>query len=396
MPQTDPAGSSEQNRARLIQEIRRILPVLGENAERADRDSRLPSESVAVLRAAGLFRVGVPHDHGGLELGPTAVLTLTTEIAKACPSSAWIVMTSYVAQHLAANVGGQARAEIWASGPDDPLCGSFNGTELVTQHVEGGQCISGRWPWASGCYHASWAALSVPFHDENGVTADRGLALVPLSALSVEDTWDMIGMRGTGSATLVADRVFVPHHRIRRFAEFLHPPRTPHQTIYDIPVGSLAVTAMGPALGASRALFRLTLDAATKPMPLSSYPRRADSPSTQANIADAAVLLDSAQLHLERSARFVETTALSGDRPNLIDRARVRMDAAHASICLKRATSLMLTVSGASGFAIASPIQRFWRDLETALQHPMLHEGTSREMYGRALVGIEKPISPMI
>lgn len=72
------------------------------------------------------------------------------------------------------------------------------------------------------------------------------------------------------------------------------------------------------------------------------------------------------------------------------------MDVGHASTCLRQAVQLLLTVSGASSFSQASLIQRHWRDPETSARHPTLNPGLAREIYGRALVGDERPVSPMV
>ncbi len=155
---------------------------------------------------------------------------------------------------------------------------------------------------------------------------------------------------------------------------------------------------MAPLLGIARSVFRLTLEAVEggKPMAMSLHARLADSPSVQAALADAATRIDSAYLHLARSAAFIGAAADSGTAPTLLERARVRMDVGYATTCLREAVQSLLTVSGAGSFARTKIIQRHWRDLETGARHPTLHPGLAREMYGRALVGDERPVSPMV
>jgi 3-hydroxy-9,10-secoandrosta-1,3,5(10)-triene-9,17-dione monooxygenase len=204
----------------------------------------------------------------------------------------------------------------------------------------------------------------------------------------------MSGMRGTGSDTLVADRVFVPSEHVRPFPESL---ADSSELVYRIPLGSMAtLTLTGTLLGTAQAILEHTMTVVTsgKPLTGSTYRRLADSPGVQANLADAANLIDSARLHLYRSAWHVDRT-----EPGLLDlaaRARVRMDVGHASRTLREAATLLLNVSGAGSFATANPVQRYWRDLETACRHPALNAELSREIYGRALVGRTEQVTDVV
>jgi 3-hydroxy-9,10-secoandrosta-1,3,5(10)-triene-9,17-dione monooxygenase len=371
--------------------------VLRREADAAERDSRLTEAATAALRDAGLFRLGVPQRFGGYEVFPATFIDVSAEVALACPSSAWVLGVSYGAQVIAGSFGEQARTDLWGDSADTPMCGAFAGLGVTASSADGGLVISGSWPWASGCYQAEWALLGgIP---EAGPDGGPGLAVVPLSDLSIKDTWDMAGMRGTGSNTLVADHVFVPEHRLRAAADMVHgngdPARGP---LYKIPVGPLMLTLMGPLLGIGRQVFRLTMDTVGggKPLASSVYRDLADSPSVQAALADAATLIDSAHLHLARSAQSLNPQDPSQQDPSplgLLERTRVRMDMGYASKCLREAVQLLLTVNGASSFSRSNVIQRYWRDLETAARHPGLNPGLAREMYGRALVGNQQPVS---
>lgn len=382
----------------LVEAARAASPVLRRYADDAERESRLALEAARALRDAGMFRLGAPGSLGGHELSLTACVDVLAEIGLACPSSAWVAMVSYVAQQIAASFGDKARLELWGDGPDVPMCGVFSSVGVTAEPAEGGLLVSGRWSWASGCHQAEWGVLGVPLPRPAAGGTEPGVALLRTSDLTIEATWDMAGMRGTGSDTLVADGVFVPHHRTRTFSDVVARDERAGEPLYRVPPGSLTLTSLAPLLGAARAVFRTTLEAVEngKPMAMSLHRRLADSPSVQAALADAATLIDSAYLHLVRSAEAVDAAAASPAAPTLLDRARVRMDVGHASTCLRQAVQLLLTVSGAGSFSQAALVQRYWRDLETAARHPTLNPGLAREMYGRALVGDERPVSPMV
>ncbi|MGC5311815.1 acyl-CoA dehydrogenase family protein [Micromonospora zamorensis] len=365
------------------------------DADEAERNSRLTGTTAKALRDAGLFRLGVPKSHGGYEAAPLTFLDVSAEVAQACPSSAWVLMVSYVAQQMAASFGDQAREELWGDGPDTPMCGVFARVGVEATPADDGLTVSGRWAWASGCHHADWAIIGVPSVD--GATPEPAVALVPVSDLSIVETWDMTGLRGTGSHTLVADRLFVPRHRIRTFAKLVDGNADATSPLYRIPPGSMTVTSAGPMLGATRAIFRQVLELieSGKPLAMSVYRRAGDSPSIQAALADAATLIDTADLHLSRSASWLMSAA-AGEGLGLPERARLRMDTGYAVSKLRESAQLLFTVAGAGSLGRASVIARNWRDLETGARHPTLAPGLAREMYGRVLAGDRQPVSAML
>ncbi|MCE7001257.1 acyl-CoA dehydrogenase family protein [Kibdelosporangium philippinense] len=371
-----------------------VTQVLRANAAEAERANRLSDESAKALHDAGLFRLGVPKAYGGLEADLTSCLEVVVELARACPSSSWIIDVSYGAQHLAARFPDRTRQELWTDNPDQAFCGSFNGMAMSTARVDGGQVVSGRWSWVSGCYQANWAVLAVPLVDEQNETVGEAMALVPTRELSIEDTWDMAGLRGTGSHTLVAAEVFVPDHRIRDVADLMQPPAEVRESLYHVSLGSLALTFAGTMLGAAEEIFDATMRVVErgKPMADSVYEHLADSPDLRANLANARTLIDSARLHLFRAADSVDNDAPLDPKT----RARVRMDTGYASKLLRQAADLLLSVGGASSLATSNPVQRYWRDLNTAARHPTISAELSTDIYGRALVGISEPASYLV
>ena len=372
-----------------------VVPVLREYAGQADEGGRLPEASAAALTDSGMFRLGVPLSLAGYQAGVRACLEVTAALAHGCVSSSWITVVSHGAQQIAASFGDAVRSELWAKTPDVPLCGAFSPAGATVTPADGGLVVSGRWSWCSGAHQARWAVLGVPAVDETG----PGVVLIPRSELAIEDTWDMTGMRGTGSDTLVADEVFVPDYRVRPFAKVVAGAQPPAEPLYRVPGGALTITLMGPLLGAAEEIFVLTMETVSKGKPIAQtfYRDLADSPSFQGSLADAANLIDSARLHLFRSADYLDTAVVGGaDINDPVARARVRMDTGYAARCLREAVGLLMDVSGAGSFARRDPRQRLWRDLETASRHPTLSTDITREIYGRVLVHAPQQVSPII
>src|ERR1700742_1725220 len=154
------SAAERDSERELRQAAHSVIPVLREEAENADRDSRLTLRATETLRAAGLFRIGVPRAYGGYEASVAASVEVAATVGLGCASSAWVLVITHAAQQLAVGYGPQVREELWSKGADFGMCGSFNPREMSSRKVDGGQIVSGRWPSASGAYQAGWAAVS--------------------------------------------------------------------------------------------------------------------------------------------------------------------------------------------------------------------------------------------
>lgn len=377
----------------LVSAAASLVPVLSANAATADATGRLPDDDIAALRKEGLFRLATPRMYGGHEAGACAATAIAAEVARGCPSASWVLTVYYTASTALWLFPDQVRHRVWDEDPDATVCGSSAGA-MPARAVDGGYLLSGRWGWASGIHNASWAILSVV--TETGASPqDSGFALVPTSGLSIEDTWNMVGMRGTGSDTIIADDVFVPEDQVifasraagasRQVQERSTPLSVPK------PQGLMGALA-APVLGMGMAIYDHVVEKLNGGRPLVSAarsPARAiDSPGVQANIADAAMLIDSAILQASRTAHAVDRATRTGARLSSLAVARSRMDCGFAARQIRQAVDKLLDVGGASRFAESDPAQRIWRDLGTATRHPAFITELDREQYAQLLLGI--------
>lgn len=371
-----------------------LVPLLRDNADRADADGRLPEENIAALREAGLLRLAVPAAYGGHAVGMRALLAVLEELGRGCGSTAWVLSVFYSGGIVAGLFDDGVGQRIWAGNPDVTLCGVI-GVPVPVRSVDGGLVLDGQWGWASGLHHADWIGLDVV--TERGGTPERGLALLTTAELSTRDTWHMTGMRGTGSDSVVADDVFVPEERFlsftrsatgayRRGGEDEALTRTP------FPEG-LMVPFVGALLGMGRAVYEQIVNKlkAGRPVvsPASLHPLAIDSPGVQANVADAASLIDSAVLQAQRAAADIDRAARTGTALPPVVQARLRVDIGFAARQIRHAVDLLLDVGGATRFDLSSPAQRIWRDLGTASRHPAFTTDINRERYSRLLLGID-------
>ena len=286
----------------------------------------------------------------------------------------------------------QAQQDVFGADPDARVAGVLAPSPDV-EKVDGGYIVSGRWAWSSGSLHATWALGGVVQLGPDGVPIDIGSVIMPMSELTIEDTWFVAGMKGTGSNTVVADRVFVPDHRYASvpagIAGHYGTEHTDEALYRSALMPVLALILVGPLLGLGRGALKLAIEKA--PKRAVSYTRlatQAESTAFQLKIAEAAMTLDDAILHAHRGADDIDTWAARGEKMDYATRARVRADTGWTSSKVREAITLILDAHGASGFADSSPMQRMWRDANTGGRHAIVNPLVNQELYGKALLGI--------
>src|SRR6202048_28839 len=237
--------------------IRSLLPRIRARAAECERARSVPAETVAELRELGFYKLVQPSGYGGYEQDFAILADLMMELAGACASTAWVCGLLAAHQWMVGTFPAQAQRDVWRTNPDATFCGSY---APVTEAVPdaGGFRLSGRWGFASGCDNSSWAICGA----RPPAAADRpgqpAFLLVPASDYAIEDTWDVIGLAGTGSKTLVLKDVFVPEYRVLLFDDAASG-RTPGSRLYSnrfyaVPVycqvsACLAAPAIGGGAG---------------------------------------------------------------------------------------------------------------------------------------------------
>jgi len=378
-----------------------VVDMLRRNASQAEDERRIPDENIKALTEAGLFRMAMPRRFGGYGTDIQTVLQVNAELGRGCGSTAWVMTLINSTIWMIGLFSDQAQQDVFGADPDARACSVITPTSN-SKYAKNGRVITGKWPFASGSLHSQWAVLGMPIVNDGGHTTDQELALVPMADLHVEDTWYVAGMRGTGSNTIVADEVFVPEHRILSVTKAIHghlPAQHGDDTLYRsafMPV--LALVLAGPLLGLARGALEVVEASLAKGKPISQtfYDNAALAPSIQLQFAEAAQLIDTAELHMQRAASDIDRWATSGQYMPVLNRARVRMDASYIARRSREAVDVLLNIHGGSSFTEFNSLQRIWRDLETASRHAILSHAIVGELYGRALLGIDDQITHLI
>jgi 3-hydroxy-9,10-secoandrosta-1,3,5(10)-triene-9,17-dione monooxygenase len=388
---TSPAPRAILGREELVARARGLFEFMRERAPKAEHERHLLPDMVSAFTDAGLVRPLVPRRWGGAGLGLADALTITIEVARAYGSIGWVGSFWSDHPHWIGFYPEAAQQEVWAQGPDARVATSFVPAGKVVP-TDGGFLLSGEWSWASGVGFSAWVMLGGLVPHEGGPPELR-LFLVPTSEVTVVDTWFNAGLRGTGSDNVIADSVFVPEHRTLPM-ESVREGRPPGSEVNDDPhfraplMTHAGYAMVGPAIGIARGVIEDW--AANARAKAHSYTKEqvAATVPMQMQLAESAVLVDTAELLVRRCLERVQSDAELG----LDDRVRHRRDISFAARLLTRAVDDLMQTAGASAMRDESPIQRGWRDVRTIALHIMLNFNAAAENYGRHALGL--PLNP--
>ncbi len=391
-----PDGLPQQE---LIEAALALRPLLEKNAPEADRIRRLPEENVRALHEAGLWKVQTPRRFGGLEVPLATKIELSAALAEGCASTSWVFFIINICHWAASLYPDKAQREVWGEKPDARVCGVLPPWSK-TKAVPGGLEVTGEWAFASGCAHADWAVLGVPVVDKDGKPVDEGLALIPRTQWSIEDTWHVAGMRGTGSNTIVVNEVFVPQHRILSMSRAIQGDyATEHkdEVCYRTSLfPQFAIELAGPQLGIGRAALQYVADkASVRGVTYTKYAKQTQSVVHHLGLAETAMMVDGATLHTHRAVDDIWSLAIKGQKMDYAMRARVRADTGWSVRLVQQALQKLLDLHGTSSFGEWNPLQRWWRDSNVAGRHAVADPTLNLEVYGGALLGAE-PITPLV
>ena len=387
--------------ADLVIRARELAPLLRKNAAASEANRRVEEETIQAMRKAGLMRVCTPRRYGGWEMNARAVLDVGSAIAEADGGAAWVANLNNVCCWLTSLFPVRAQDEVFGSDPDTCVSGVLNPTATVKREPGGYRIVTGEWHYNSGGWHAQWAVLGLPIVNDAGEPIDQGLAMIPMSDLERVDTWFVAGMKSSGSICLRAKNIFIPDHRILSVPQAIdgkYPTEMRDEAFYRSAfVAFLSIILVGPILGLGRAALEFVRQkAGSRTIAYTFFEKQTASVAFQLQLADAAMMIDTAHFHAYRAADDVDGAAARAIYPDLLTRARVRADTGYTVEKITQAIDKLLFAHGSAGFAEASPLQRIWRDAAVASRHAVVLPAVGYELYGKALLGVKNDVTPLI
>ena len=385
----------------LIAKASAMVPALRAREDAAEAARQIPDETIADMRSAGLFRAFQPARYGGYELDLDLLLSMGSELARGCGSSAWVGNLAMVHQWMIAGFPEQAQDDIWGdttTGDPDAIALGTYAAAAEAVPVDGGFSISGRWPFASGCDHGDWALLGAKFAAPDGGKPVPGLVLVPRGDYEIVDDWHAVGLAASGSKSITCTELFVPVHRHVLFPD-LASGRGPGRAvnagaIYGVPLlAALPITIAAPALGILAAAIddftEKTRIRETRGAVAGGGHSMAGFANVQSKLAEAVAALDAATLLLQRDLSETMEIAHAGGGFSIELRLRNRLSHGYVVKLATEAINGLYAVGGGAELYRTERLQRAWRDINAIAHHIGLNWDAISTMYGQSRLGLE-------
>jgi 3-hydroxy-9,10-secoandrosta-1,3,5(10)-triene-9,17-dione monooxygenase len=385
----------------VLEAVGDLLPVLRERAQEAEDGRAVPAESIKALAETGFFRLLQPTRFGGLEADPVTFYQAVRMIGSACGSTGWVASVVGVHAWQLALFPAAAQNEVWGDDPAARMSSSYAPTGRA-QVTEGGYKLTGRWSFSSGCAHATWVLLGGIVTDADKNPIDFKTFLLPISDYQIDDVWDTVGLRGTGSNDIVVDGAFVPQHRSLSFADVTKcvcPGQEVNAApLYKVPFGSvfsssITTPIIGMATGAYEAHVAYQRDRVS-----TAYlgQKTAEDPFAQARVARAAAEIDAAWLALDRNMTELMGHARAGEPIPIRLRLRIRRDQVLGTERSVGAVDMLFENSGGRALRSGTTIQRFWRDVHAGRAHAINDLERALSMFGRGEFGLPPAADAML
>ena len=354
-----------------------LQSVLRDYHDEIEREQRFPRPLVENMRAAGFYRMVVPRSLGGLGADPLTYLRVVELMAEGCGSVGWNLANNGIVQLVSLGLSDEGVHEFYAKGPDTAGAGTAvqGGGQAVP--VEGGYRVAGRWSFGSGSPEASWMLGSFQILDDDkprrrpdGGTFWRGI-FARSEAEIVPDSWDVAGLRGTGSFDWTVKDTFLPERRTMVHAgvpldnQWDRWPGTTYQLPTQCWIGphhSAVIT------GIARAGIEALIELAGGKTPRGRTGLLCDNPQVQDAVGRADAILNAGRAY--RTAMITElwNTMAGGGHTTLEQRARCRLASTYAAESARQAMDLVYRHGGSTSFKRESRLAECWRDLHTVGQ----------------------------
>ena len=375
----------------LLAKATGLIPTLTAREAAASAARSVPDETIADFHRLGILRVMQPRRFGGHQASLDLFSRIAETLAEGCAASAWVYAVLAEHQWIIACMSDQAQVDVWGDNPHAVASSSLAPRETA-QRTTGGWRLSGRFPFSSGCRHAQWAIIGAKAPDAAGNTPIRYM-LVPMQNIEIIDDWHVLGLRGTGSCSLVLNDVFIPEHRTILYKDLMDGTTPGSAILPDYPLlkaprGYLVPFSL-PVVMFTLARRALDLVSVTLRTRISRGTREvALSEVIQLRLGEAAALIETAILimHTRRTQSTDAVDSATQITPEHI--ARNRRDIAFAAGQLRRGVETLMEISGARSVYDTDPLQALVRDIMTIGTHVIVSRQSALVPYGQLLLGL--------
>ncbi|GAB0104122.1 hydroxylase [Nocardia sp. JMUB6875] len=390
----------------VVSRVEELSGQLAATADETERLGKLSDESVKLIRQAGVMRLLQPTDFGGYAAHPRDFAEAVMAVAKHCGSTGWVCGVGGVHPWEMALMDRRLQNEVWGENPDTWIASPYAAMGVATP-VDGGFVLRGRWQFSSGTDHCDWIFLGAMTGDA------EGKPLMPPKVMHVvlprkdytivDDSWDVIGLQGTGSKDIIVDGAFIPSYRTIEFDAVAEGETAAERagrtdTVYKLPFWAmfpLGITAavVGIAEGALAAHLDYQRDRVT-----AMGTRIKDDPYVLSAISEAAADIAASRTQLLDGVSRLYDQAEAGKEISFADRSLVRRNQVRCAWRAVSAVDEIFARSGGNAVRRANVMQRFWRDAHVGLQHAIHTPGSLYHSTALTIMGVEPegPLRAMI
>jgi alkylation response protein AidB-like acyl-CoA dehydrogenase len=361
-----------------VQAAAALRPVIRAYHDELEREQRLPKALVEQFHAAGFYRLVRPRELGGLQADPLTYLRTVELLSEGSGSVGWNLCNNNIAQLVTLGLPDAGIREIYGPGGDVAVAGTAvqGGGRAVP--VDGGYRVTGRWPFGTGCQESPWMLGSFQILDGDQLRLSPDGASVYWRGVFhraetqiVAGSWDVSGLRATGSFDWTVDDVFLPERRTMVHAgvpldnQWSHWPGLS----YALPAQAWVVPHHSAVItGIARAGIDALIELAVEKTPRGRTGRLCDNPQVQDAIGRADAILNAGRAYRSATITEVWNTIAAGEDTTLEQRARCRLAAVHAADCAREAMDLVYRQGGSTSYRRESRLAECWRDLQVVGQ----------------------------
>ncbi|CAD5378195.1 p-hydroxyphenylacetate 3-hydroxylase, oxygenase component [Pseudomonas sp. OF001] len=377
----------------LLEDLKAILPQIAANAAQAEIERKVPDENIALLKSIGLHRAFQPKAYDGMEISLPEFTECIVALAGACGGTAWAFSLLCTHSHQLAMFSKQLQDEIWGDNPDATASSSIAPFSTI-EEVEGGVRLSGEMGWSSGCDHAEWAIVGMRRMNAAGEPV-YSFGVLPRSDYEIRDDWFAIGMRSSGSKTLVIRDAFIPEHRIQAAKDMMEGSSAgfglyPDSKIFYAPYRPYFACGFA-AISLGVAERMLVAFREKQQNRVRAYTGASVGTATPAlmRLAESTHQVAAARAFLEKTWQEHAEFAARHQYPTRAELACWRTNQAYAVKMCIEAVDRLFAAAGAMSWFEGNEIQRLFRDSHMTGAHAYTDYDVCAQILGRELMGLE-------
>lgn len=390
---------------RVIDGVAEHADQLREQAAEAEKIGKLTDDTVKTMKQIGSIRLLQPKLHGGLEVHPREFAETVMATAALDPSAGWINGVVGVHPYQLAYADPRVGTEIWADDVDTWVASPY-APQGVAVPVDGGYLFNGRWQFSSGTDHCDWIFLGAMIGDSDGkplMPPQMLHMILPRKDYQiVEDSWDVVGLRGTGSKDVIVTDAFVPAYRTMDAMKVMDGTAQRDagmtETLYLMPWSTMFPLGISSAtIGIAEGALAAALDYQRQRVNSSGVAIK-DDPYVMYAIGEAAADINAARQELLANADRIYDMVDAGKEVSFEDRAAGRRTQVRAVWRAVSAVDELFARCGGNATRMDKPLQRYWRDVHVGQAHAIHVPSTVYHASALSSLGVDPqgPLRAMI